>query len=126
MKYRKKVIVLFVEYFVFALFFTQLLKFWKYNLSIEGLSNFFLILFICYLIYYSIVEFFMKKSLVMWLFKVELNIETTTNSQFLFYAFLSIFDRTVFVPFHVILTILNYENLLLCEKLSGIRWINKK
>ncbi len=58
----------------------------------------------------------------MWLFKTELYKEKWSNIYFVIYAILSILDRTIFAPFHLFLTLMNYENLLLCEKLSGIRW----
>jgi hypothetical protein len=62
----------------------------------------------------------------MWLFKIELYKEKRSNIHFLLYAISSILDRTIFIPFHMLLAILNYENLLLCEKLSGIKWRHKK
>ena len=126
LKYRKKVTIIFIEYFVFALFFMQTFNFLNYALDLKELSNFFMILFICYFIYFSLFEFFMKKSLIMWLFKIELYKEKRSNIHFLLYAISSILDRTIFIPFHMLLAILNYENLLLCEKLSGIKWRHKK
>ncbi len=126
LKYRKKVVIIFIEYFVFALLFMQVFKYLKYTLELKEFSNFFLILFISYFIYFSLFEFFMGKSLIMWFFKVELDKEKRTNVHFLLYTISSILDRTICVPFHMLLTILNYENLLLCEKLSGIRWKHKK
>ena len=102
----------------------QIFKFLKYTLDLKEFSNFLVILLICYLIYYSLFEFFIKKSLVMWLFKVELDNEKRSNIHFVLYTISSILDRTVFMPFHMLLTLLNYENLLLCEKLSGINWRN--
>ena len=62
----------------------------------------------------------------MWLFKVELDKGKKSNFHFILYAISSVLDRTIFGPFHMLLTIMNYENLLLCEKLSGIRWKHKK
>ena len=62
----------------------------------------------------------------MWLFKVELGKEKKAKPQFILYAISSILDRTIFGPFHMLMTIMNYENLLLCEKLSGIKWRFKK
>ena len=126
LKYRKKVVIIFIEYFVFALFFQQTFRFLKYTLGFTEFSNFIIILFICYFIYYSLFEFLIKKSLVMWLFKVELDKGKKSNFHFILYAISSVLDRTIFGPFHMLLTIMNYENLLLCEKLSGIRWKHKK
>ena len=122
LKYRKKVVIIFIEYFVFALFFQQTFRFLKYTLGFTEFSNFIIILFICYFIYYSLFEFLIKKSLVMWLFKVELDKGKKSNFHFILYAISSVLDRTIFGPFHMLLTIMNYENLLLCEKLSGIKW----
>lgn len=125
LKYRRKVTIIFIEYFVFAFLFIQIFNFFKYSLKLEEFSNFFIILFICYLVYFSLFEFLLKNSLIMWMFKVQINKGKRFNANFLLYTISSIFDRTIFVPFHILLTILNYENLLLCEKLSGVRWENK-
>lgn len=122
LKYRKKVTIIFLEYFVFFLLFIQIFKLLKYTLNLKGLSNFFIILFASYLIYFSLFEFLMNRTLIMWLFKVELDKEKKSNFYFILYTISSVLDRTIFGPFHMLLTILNYENLLLCEKLSGIKW----
>ena len=124
LKYRKKVIIIFIEYFVFALFFQLTFKFLKSTFELKDFSNFFIILFASYFIYFSLFEFLMNRTLIMWLFKVELDKEKKPNFQFILYAISSVLDRTIFGPFHMLLTILNYENLLLCEKLSGIKWKN--
>ena len=126
LKYRRKVTIIFIEYFVFAFLFIQVFDFFKYTLKLREFSNFFMILFICYLIYFSLFEFILKNSLVMWWFKVKIDKEKRSNIYFLIYTLSSILDRTIFVPFHILLAILNYENLLLGEKLSGIRWEYKK
>ena len=126
LKYRKKVIINFVEYFVFALFAIQTHKFLKYTLDLKEYINFYAVIIICYLIYFSLLEFFINKSLIMFLFKVELSKEKRSNGYFVLYAITSILDRTIFMPFHMLLTMMNYENLLLCEKLSGIKWIKKR
>ena len=83
LKYRKKVTIIFIEYFVFALFFMQTFNFLNYALDLKEFSNFFMILFICYFIYFSLFEFFMKKSLIMWLFKIELDKEKKVEYSFL-------------------------------------------
>lgn len=125
LKYRKKVIIIFVEYFIFALFAVQTHKFLKYTLDLKEYINFYVVIIICYLIYFSLFEFFINKSLMMSLFKVELSKEKRNNGYFVLYVITSFIDRTIFVPFHMLLTIMNYENLLLCEKLSRIKWIKK-
>jgi hypothetical protein len=122
LKYRKKVIIIFIEYFVFALFFQLNFSFFK----TIGFSNFITILLLSYFIYYSLFEFLFNKSLVMRIFNVELDKQKKSNIHFVLYFISSILDRTLFLPFHMLLTIMNYENLLLCEKLSGIKWNLKR
>ena len=122
LKYRKKITIIFIEYFVFALFFQLTFEFLKSTFELKYFSNFLIILFASYLIYFSLFEFLMNRTLIMWLFKVELDKEKKSNIYFILYTISSVLDRTIFGPFHMLLTILNYENLLLCEKLSGIKW----
>lgn len=122
LKYRKKVIVIFIEYFVFSVFFQLTFSFFK---SI-GFTYFKTTFLITHLIYYSLVEFLFNKSLVMKLFKVELDTQNKMNLHFVSYMISSLFDRTLLIPFHILLAMMNYENLLLCEKLSGIKWRLKK
>ena len=125
LRYRQKVIIIFIDYFVFSLFALQTHKFIKYTLNLNEFINFYAVLLICYLIYFSLFELFINKSLIMFLFKVELSEEKRNNSNFVFYVITSIFDRTIFMPLHILLTIMNYENPLLCEKVSGVKWIKK-
>lgn len=122
LKYRKKVIVIFIEYFVFSVFFQLTFSFLK---SI-GFTYFKTTFLITHLIYFSLVEFLFNKSLVMKLFKVELDTQNKMNLHFFLYMISSLFDRTLLIPFHILLAMMNYENLLLCEKLSGIKWRLKK
>ncbi len=122
LKYRKKVIVIFIEYFVFSVFFHLTFSFFT---SI-GFTYFKTTFLITHLIYYSLVEFLFNKSLVMKLFKVELDTQNKMNLHFVSYMISSLFDRTLLIPFHILLAMMNYENLLLCEKLSGIKWRLKK
>ena len=86
LKYRKKVIINGVEHFVFALFAIQTNKFLKYTLDLKEHIEFYTVILICYLIYYSLSEFFMNKSLIMFLFKVELSKEKRSNRRFVLYA----------------------------------------
>ncbi|MFC2110575.1 hypothetical protein ACFLSU_08415 [Bacteroidota bacterium] len=60
------------------------------------------------------------------LFKVEINNPNPhkLNLEFTIYSLTSIIDRTILLPIHMLIAILNYENLFLCEKLSGIKWKN--
>ena len=122
LKYRKKVIIIFIEYFVFSLFFQLTFNFFK----TIGFSNFITILLLSYFIYYSLFEFLFNKSLVMRIFNVELDKQKKSNLHFVLYSISSILDRTLFIPFHMLLTMMNYENLLLSEKLSGIKWNLKR
>ena len=64
----------------------------------------------------------------MLLFKAELDNpnQKKLNIKFIIYSLTSILDRTIFLPIHMLLAIMNYENLFLCEKLSGIKWKNIK
>lgn len=118
LKYRKKVIIIFIEFFVFSVFFQLTFSF----LKTLGFTYFINTYIISYFVYYSLSEFIFNKSLVMRIFNVELNRQNKPNVHFILYLILSILDRTLFIPIHLLLTIMNYENLLLCEKLSGIRW----
>ena len=122
LKYRKKDIIIFIEYFVFSLFFQLTFNFFK----TIGFSNFITILLLSYFIYYSLFEFLFNKSLVMRIFNVELDKQKKSNLHFVLYSISSILDRTLFIPFHMLLTMMNYENLLLSEKLSGIKWNLKR
>ena len=122
LKYRRKVIIIFVEYFVFILFFQIIFKSFKLLFDIKGSTNFLAILFTSYLIYYSLFEFIFNKSFIMSLYKVEIDKQKKSNIHFILYTIFSILDRTILIPFHMLLTIMNYENLLLCEKLSGMMW----
>ena len=90
-------------------------------------NDFIKIYFICFFIYYSASEFLLKKTLVMRYFGIELANLSKFNFLFIIYSLASILDRTIFAPFHLMLAFFNYEKLLYCEKVSGIRWkLNEK
>jgi hypothetical protein len=58
------------------------------------------------------------------LLKVELNNpnQHKMNLNFIIYTLTSILDRTILLPIHMLIAIMNYENVFLCERLSGIKW----
>lgn len=64
----------------------------------------------------------------MFLFKVELDNPNPNlkklNMNFIVYSLVSILDRTLLLPIHMLVALLNYESVFLCEKLSGIKWKN--
>lgn len=123
LKSKRKVIILFVEYFLFAAFNQIFYKLICLLLNKERFYPWYFMLF-SFFVYYSLCEFKFNKTLGMQIFKVELDIPNVkkTNLNFIIYSIASIIDRTLFLPIHMLLAILNYENLLLCEKLSGIKW----
>lgn len=125
LKFKKKVIVIFIEYFLFAAF-SQI----GYELLSlifgEEIINYWLFMLFSFFIYYSFPELKFNKSLGMYLFKIELNNsnQQKLNLNFIVYSLASILDRSILLPFHMLMAILNYENVFLCEKLSGIQWKN--
>jgi len=120
--YKKKSTLLFIEYFTFSLFFQITLKILRFVTQLDYFNDFFVVIFLCFLIYYTICEFIFKRTLVMHFYRIKLDCASKSNFQYIMYSTVSIADRTIFAPFHLLLAFMNYENLLLCEKLSGIRW----
>ena len=121
LSYKKKAIILFIEYFIFAIF-SQII-FELLELLIDNKNyNSWLIRLILFFLYFNLSELIFSRSLGMSLFKIENSNQGKLNINFIIYSLTSILDRILFVPFHILLAFMNYENPLLCEKLSGINW----
>ncbi len=123
LKFKKKVIILFIDYFIFAAFSQIIYELICVIFDKERFYPWYIRLF-SFFIYYSISELKINKTFGMLFFKVELNnrSQNKMNLKFIIYSLTSILDRTILLPIHMLIAILNYENLFLCEKLSGIKW----
>ena len=117
--YKRKSTILFIEYFVFSLFFQIIYELLGLVNELEYSNNFFIVFF-----FSTSTEFIFKKTLLMHFYKVELDIEETFNYKFIIYSLASLLDRTIFASFHMFFAFMNYEKKFLCEKLSEIRWRN--
>lgn len=122
--YRRKSTILFIEYFVFSLFFQIIYELLGLVNELEYTNNFFVVFFFCFFIYYTSSEFIFKKTLLMHFYKVELDIEETFSFKFIIYSLASFLDRTIFASFHMFFAFMKYEKKFLSEKLSEIRWRN--
>ena len=127
LKFKKKVTILFVDYFLFVAFSQIIYELICIILDIERFYPWYVRLF-SFFFYYSLIELKFNKTLGMILFKAELDNpnQKKLNIKFIIYSLTSILDRTILLPIHMLLAIMNYENLFLCEKLSGIKWRNIK
>ena len=123
LKFKKKVTILFVDYFLFAAF-SQII--YELTCLILDKERFYpwCIRLLSFFLYYSMTELKFNRTFGMSLFKVKINNPNPhkLNLKFTIYSFTSIIDRTILLPIHMLIAILNYENLFLCEKLSGIKW----
>ena len=125
LKLKKKVTILFIEYFLFAAFSQIIYELICLILNTERFYPWY-IRILSFFVYYTLCELKFNKSFGMYLFKVELDNlnEKKLNLKFVIYSIGSILDRTILVPIHLLLALLNYENLFVSEKLSGIKWKN--
>ena len=120
--YKKKSIAIFIEYFLFSFLFQLAFEIFQSNSEDYEFNDFFKIYFICFFTYYSGSAMIFKGTFIMRLFGIELVNLNNLNFKVIIYSLASILDRTIFAPFHLLLAFLNYEKLLFCEKVSGIRW----
>lgn len=123
LKFKKKVITLFVDFFLFAAFSQIIYELICLFLDKERFYPWSVKLF-SFFLYYSLIELRFNKTLGMVLLKVELNNpnQHKMNLNFIIYTLTSILDRTILLPIHMLIAIMNYENVFLCERLSGIKW----
>ena len=124
---KTKVIILFIEYFIFFGVSSVLYNLTISILEVERFYPWIFRLFI-YLIYYAFAEFYFNKTLCMSMFGVSIlnRKKGHFSKSFLTYTLLAFFDRFLFIIFYMFGVLLNYEkNLLLSEKHSGLRWIKK-
>ena len=121
-----KVIILFIEYFIFSGITIFLHNIFTTVLEIDRFYSLLFVIFI-YLIYYFLAEFYFNCTLCMRMFGVYITNkkEKKINSSFLIYTLLVFFDRTILIVFYMLGVILNYEGLLLSEKYSDLKWVRK-
>ena len=121
---KTKVIILFIEYFVFFGVSSVLYNLTISFLEVDRFYPWFFRLFI-YLVYYVFVEFYLNKTLCMSIFGVSISNRKKGHfsSSFLKYSLLALFDRFLFLIFYMFGVLLNYDKgILLSEKYSGLRW----
>ena len=122
LSYKRKSLVVFIEYFVFSILFQMIFVILGDDILEYQFNEFFSKYLICFFAYYSLSELIFKRTLVMHIFGIELVNVNGISLKFIIYSISSILDRTIFAPFHLLLAFLNFNKLLLCEKVSGIRW----
>ena len=125
---KDKVIILFVEFFVFAGISTLLYNFFLYVIGAESFYPWHFRGFM-YLIYFVLFEFFFNQTLCMIIFRVAISNRRKKefNMPFLKYGLLVFFDRFLFIIIYMYGVMFRVKrNLLLSEKLSGLRWERKK
>lgn len=128
---RTKVLIIFIENFIFWGITFLLYNFVLSILKIDRFHPWYFRLFI-YILYFVFSEFYFKKTLLMKFFNIHLTQKNMSKPfsiwTFIIYTIFIFLDRFVLVVFYMfgIFMLRTEKGLLISERFSGLRWLEKR